>query len=105
MDSTYFAFGAVGLIFLIMIFTVVMVHFSETRKLQERLSKKGASPRDLALMEHITEEQEMTRQHISAQIQTKSNDAGTTKGMVIEIRNLLLELIKTIKDFIASVGK
>lgn len=91
------------LVLLIMIGSVVLVHYAETRKIRKRLGKSQAHPDSVVLMEHITNEQERTRGHISNQLATKSNDASTTKGVVIDIRSRLEALIKTLNDFVRGV--
>ena len=103
--KTILVVGLIGLVLLVMVLTLVGVHFNETRKIKKRLGKSQAHPDSAALMDHIDEQQERTRAHISAQLDTKDHDGKTAQAVSYEILGKLNALIATITEFIKRIGK
>ena len=103
MDKTYLVIGLIALALLIIIGTLGLVHYAETKKIRERLGQAGAHPNTLALMEHLSQEHEATRSHISNQMATKDHDGKTAQGLGYEILAKLNELIKVITTFIRGI--
>ena len=100
---TLLVIGLISLVLLVIIGSVVLGHLAETKKIRERLGK--AHPDSAVLMDHISEEQETTRAHISAQMSTKDHDGKTAQGLVYELHARFDALIKLINDFVRGIHK
>jgi CHASE1-domain containing sensor protein len=101
--KTLLVVGLIGLALLIMVLTVVGVHLNETRKIRQRLGKSEAHPDTQMLMNHIDDQQERTRAHISAQLDTKDHNERTAQGLGYEILAKIDALIKVLNDFVRGV--
>ncbi len=101
--KTLLVIGLISLILLIIVLTIAGVHLNETRKIRKRLGKSQAHPDTQMLMNHIEGQQELTRAHISNQLNTKDHDGKTAQGLMYELHARFDALLKLLNDFMSGV--
>jgi hypothetical protein len=74
-------------------------------RVEEKLDTSVDVKTGEALKETVIEQQEMTRQHISATVGTIAHETGVTKGLVYDLHKRLTALIGLMANFVKGIGK